>query len=199
MELGVDALAAASTPKISMSGSSRKGWKRPMALGHRQWPRQQIWQPSLAGGICASRCRSPPESRAPWPDRDAGLRCADAVEGVLDIGDPVAQRLVEGVLEVFGRRSQAPPRRQAASCEDMGFWRSSRPRPVDDAVRPSGRRPWRSPRHAAGAGLGDDARLPMRRAAAPGPALLILCAGVIQLFALEVDFAPPDARSGARQ
>ena len=118
---------------------------------------------------------------------------ADQVIGVLDIGDPVAQRLVHRVLQ----RGRARGHRlhlgaQQLHAEHVGLL------PLDvggahvDGAGQAEQRAHRGGGDAmlAGAGLGDDARL----AHAPGQQDLahavvrLVAAGVVQLVALEVDF-----------
>ena len=117
---------------------------------------------------------------------------ADAVVGVLDIGDPVAQRLVHRILQ---RRGAGGDRDHLGAeqlhAEDVGLLPLDVGRAHEDGAGQveqgaGGRR-----RHAvlAGAGLGDDAGL----AHAPGQQDLaehgvdLVGAGVVQLVALEID------------
>ena len=117
---------------------------------------------------------------------------ADAIERVLDIGDPVAQRLVERILE----RARARKRRhdfgaQQLHAEHIGLLPLDIDLAhIDDAFEPEARAGGRG-RDAmlAGAGLGDDARL----AHAPGKQDLahhivdLVRAGMVELVALEID------------
>ena len=120
-------------------------------------------------------------------------RRADAVERVGDIGHPVAQRLVHGVLQRARARLHRHDRRaKHLHAEHIGLLTFDVDRAhVDDAFksvfRAGGRR-----RHAmlAGARFGDDALL----AHAAGEQNLakhivdLVRAGVVELVALEIDF-----------
>ena len=130
---------------------------------------------------------------------------ADQVIGVLDIGDPVAQRLVHRVLQRGRARGhRLHLRAQQLHAEHVGLL------PLDvggahvDGARQAEQRAHRRGRHAvlAGAGLGDDACL----AHALGQQDLahavvgLVAAGVVQLVALEVDFRAAEVpRSAARR
>jgi hypothetical protein len=107
---------------------------------------------------------------------------ADAIEGVADIGDPVAQRIVHRVLQraaPAGDRDHLGP--QQLHPEHVGFLPFDIVRAhIDDAFQPELGAD-RGGGHAvlAGAGFGDDPVLPMRRASRIWPStLLILCAPV---------------------
>ena len=133
---------------------------------------------------------------------------ADAIEGVVHVGDPIAQRLVHRVLQ----RARAGLHRHHLGAkhfhaEDVGLLPRDVDRAhIDDAVEPEARAQRRG-RHAmlAGAGLGDDAFL----AHAPRQQDLaehivdFVRAGVIELLTLEIDLraasANRDARSDARR
>ena len=117
---------------------------------------------------------------------------ADAVEGVGDVGDPVAQRLVHGVLE--GPRAGLHRHDLGAEhlhAEHVRLLPLDVDRAhIDDAVEPeAGAERRGGDAVLAGAGLGDDALL----AHAPGEQDLaehvvhLVGAGVVQLVALEVD------------
>ena len=126
-------------------------------------------------------------------------RRTDDVERVVDIGDPVAQRLVHRVLQgARAGRDAAHFRAQQAHAEDIGLL------PlhvhfahIDDARQAEARRHCGGG-HAmlAGAGLGDDAGL----AHAAGQQDLaqaivdLVRAGVIEVFALEIDFRAAQMR-----
>jgi hypothetical protein len=118
---------------------------------------------------------------------------ADDVEGVVDVGDPVAQRLVHGVLE----RLRAADDRvhfgaEQLHAEDVGLLPLDVLGAHEDGAGQAEARGDRGRGDAvlAGAGLGDDPRL----AHADGEQDLadavvdLVCAGVVELFALEVDF-----------
>ena len=130
---------------------------------------------------------------------------ADAIERVLDIGDPITQRFVHRVFQ----RARAGLHRhdfraEHVHAEDIGFL----PLDIDgahiddafEAEARTGRR--RRNAMLTGAGFGDDARL----AHAPREQDLaehivdLVRAGVVQLFALEIDFRRRrDVRSAARR
>lgn len=120
---------------------------------------------------------------------------ADQVEGAVDVGHPIAQRLVHGVLQgtgAGGHRDHLGA--QQLHAEDVGLL------PVDvggahvDHALQAEARGDGGGGHAvhAGAGLGDDAFL----AHAPGQEDLadavvdLVRAGMVQLLALEVDLRP---------
>ena len=117
---------------------------------------------------------------------------ADAVEGILDIGDPVAQRLVQGVLEGARAGADGPHLgAQQLHAEDIGLLPLDVDLAhIDDALQAEAGAGGGG-RHAmlAGAGLGDDAGL----AHPPGEQDLahdivdLVCAGVVELVALEID------------
>ena len=128
--------------------------------------------------------------------RRIGMRAggrADAVERVVDIGDPVAQRLVHRVLQRARARLHGHDfRAEQVHAEDVGLLPLDIDRAhVDDAFEAEARAGGGG-RDAmlAGAGLGDDARL----AHAAGEQDLaehvvdLVRAGVVQLLALEIDF-----------
>ena len=117
---------------------------------------------------------------------------ADDVEGVVDIGDPVAQRLVHRILQ--GARAGLDRHHlgaQQAHAEDIGLL----PLHVDLAhIDGAGQAEARGDRGGgdamlAGAGLGDDAGL----AHAPGQQDLahaivdLVRAGVVEVLALQID------------
>ena len=119
-------------------------------------------------------------------------RRADEVVGVLDMGDPVAQRLVHRVLERSRAGSHRPHLRpQQIHAEDIGLLPLDVGRAhIDDA----GQVEQRADRGGgdavlAGAGLGDDAPL----AHAPGKQNLpdgvvdLVRAGVVEVLALQID------------
>ena len=117
---------------------------------------------------------------------------ADAVEGVGDIGHPVAQRLVHRVLErARARLDRAHLGAQHLHAEDVRLLPLDVDRAhVDDAVEAEARAGGRGGDAVlAGAGLGDDALL----AHAPGEQDLaehvvdLVRAGVVELVALEID------------
>ena len=145
---------AASTPKISTSGSSRKGWNSPMALEPppMQATSESGSRPSAAMHLLA-RLGADDRLEVAHHGR-IGMRAgggADAIERVVDVGDPVAQRLVHGVLEGLGAGlHRARPRRPASSCGTR--WASAarrRPRPCRRRrAGRSARRRWRSRRRA---------------------------------------------------
>ena len=156
----------------------------------------------------ASRVSSP---MTHWKSRTIvgiGVRAgggADAIEGVVDVGDPVAQRLVHRVLE--GPRAGLHRPHLGAEhlhAEHVRLLPLDVDRAhVDDAVEAEARAGGGG-RDAvlAGARLGDDALL----AHAPGEQDLaehvvdLVRAGVVELVALEVDLrAAEAARSGARR
>ena len=128
--------------------------------------------------------------------RRIGMRArrrADAIERVLDIGDPVAQRLVHRVLQ----RARAGLHRhhfraEHVHAEDIRLLPLDIDRAhIDDAFEAEARAGGgRRDAMLAGAGLGDDARL----AHAPREQDLaehivdLVRAGVVQLLALEIDF-----------
>ena len=127
--------------------------------------------------------------------RGIGMRArrrADDVERVVDIGDPVAQRLVHRVLQRARARADGPHfRAQQMHAEDVGLLPLDiHFAHIDDARKTEARR-HRGGGDAmlAGAGLGDDAGL----AHAPGEQDLaeaivdLVRAGVIEVFALEID------------
>ncbi len=118
---------------------------------------------------------------------------ADAIEGVLDIGDPIAQRLVERILQ----RARAGKGRdhfgaQQLHAKHIGLLPLDIDLAhVDNAFQAKARAGGgRGDAMLAGAGFGDDALL----AHAPGEQDLahdivdLVRAGVIELVALEIDF-----------
>ena len=137
--------------------------------------------------------------------RRIGMRAgdrADAVEGVLDVGHPVAERLVHGVLE--GLRAGLHRHHLGAEhlhAEDVRLLPLDVDGAhVDDAVEAEARAQRRG-RDAvlAGAGLGDD---PLLAHAAGEQDLAehvvhLVRAGVVQLVALEVDLGAAGRRAAA--
>ena len=118
---------------------------------------------------------------------------ADAIERILDVGHPVAQRLVHRVLERL--RSGLDGHHLGAEhihAKDVRLLPLDVDRAhIDDAFQPEARaqRRGRHPVHA-GAGLGDDALLahaPRHQDLAEHVVDLVR-AGVIELLALEIDF-----------
>ena len=135
----------------------------------------------------------------------AGRR-ADAVEGVVDIRDPVAQRLVHRVLQRARRRRCTGMHLGAEQlhAEHVGLLPLDVGRAHEDDAGQAEARADGGGGDAmlAGAGLGDDARL----AHAPAPAgsgravVDLVRAGVVQLVALEIDLgAVARARLFARR
>src|SRR5262249_2695117 len=128
---------------------------------------------------------------------------ADAVEGVGDVGDPVAQRLVHGVLERlrprFHRTHLGAQRLHAQHVRLLPL--DVDHAHIDDAFeaefRAHGR--GRNPVHA-GAGFGDDARLAhaAREQDLAEHVVHLVRAGVIEVLALEIDFRPTHAALGGR-
>jgi hypothetical protein len=123
-------------------------------------------------------------------------RRADQIIGVLDIGDPVAHRLVHGVLErraARGHRHHLRP--QQLHAEDVGRLPLDVGRAhVDDAFQAEAGADRRR-RHAvlAGPGLGDDPRLahPHGQQDLAHAVVDLVRARVIQLVALEPDVGRP--------
>ena len=117
---------------------------------------------------------------------------ADAVERILDIGDPVAQRLVQRILQrARARQCRHHFGAQELHAEHIGLLPLDIDLAhIDDAFEAEARAGGGGgDAMLAGAGLGDDARL----AHAPGQQDLahhivdLVRAGVIELVALEVD------------
>ena len=201
---------AASTP-IDPHARGRRGTG---GTGRSRWSRRRRRRPARrAGGppapsICARASRADHRLEVAH-HRRIGMRAgdgADEVVGVVDVGDPVAQRLVHRVLE-RARAGARPGRTSAPSSfmrKTLGCCRStSTLAHVDDASQAEARADGGGGDAVlAGAGLGDDARL----AHAPGEQDLadavvdLVRAGVVELVALEVDLARRrDARSAARR
>ena len=132
-------------------------------------------------------------------------RRADDVVGVAHVGDPVAQRLVHGVLERLRAGGDGVDLgAEQLHAEHVGLLALDVDRAHEDLARQVELGAHGGHRHAvlAGAGLGDDAGL----AHALGEQDLaqavvdLVAAGVVELVALEVDLgAAADARSGARR
>ena len=145
---------AASTPKSLTVLSGTKAWNRPMAFEPPPTQAtQRVGQPPL--GLLDLRARLAADHRLQLAhERRVRVRAgdrADDVVGGADVGDPVAQRLVHGVLErrgpVLDRRG---PWRRAASCARRsapGARRPRRPCRPRTAGRRA-RRPWRWRRRA---------------------------------------------------
>ena len=117
---------------------------------------------------------------------------ADQIIGVLDIGHPVAQRLVHGVLQRAVAGGDRPHLgAEQLHAEDVGLLPLDvGGAHIDDAGKAEARRDrGRGDAMLAGAGLGDDARL----AHALGQQDLaeavvdLVRAGVVQILALEID------------
>ena len=128
---------------------------------------------------------------------------ADQIIGVAHVGDPVAQRLVHGVLErLRAGRDGVDLGAQQLHAEHVGLLPLHVHRAHVDLARQPEARAHGGRRHAvlAGAGLGDDAGL----AHAPGEQDLaqavvdLVAAGVVQLVALEVDLGAAPAAAGRR-
>jgi hypothetical protein len=128
---------------------------------------------------------------------------ADAVEGVLDVGHPVAERLVHGVLEGL----RAGLHRHHLGAEHV-HPKDVRLLPldvdgahVDDAVEAEARAERRG-RDAvlAGAGLGDDPPLahPAGEQNLAQNVVHLVGAGVVELVALEVDLGAAGEARGRR-
>ena len=120
---------------------------------------------------------------------------ADDVVRVRTDGHPVAHRLVDGVAErPRTARHGAHLGAQRPHDEDVELLPADVfLAHVDDAGQPEeGAGGGGGDAVLAGAGLGDDARfLPIRSVSSAWPmVLLILCAGVVEVFALEVDVRP---------
>jgi hypothetical protein len=160
----------------------------------------------IISGICTRH--SSPITR--WKSRTIvgyGMRAgdgADDVEGVLDVRDPVAQRLVERVLQ----RLRAALHRHHRGAEQVHAVDVRRlplhvlRAHVDDALEAvAGADRRRRDAVLAGAGLGDDRGL----AHAPGEHRLadgvvdLVRAGVVEVLALEVDLRPADLAREARR
>ena len=126
----------------------------------------------------------------------AGHR-ADDVEGVLDVGDPVAHRLVERVLQRLRSRLHRHDRgaQQFHPVDVLRLPLDVFGAHVDHALEAvAGGRRWRGHPVLAGAGLGDHARLahpPREQRLADGVVDLVR-AGVVQVLALEVDLRAAD-------
>ena len=124
---------------------------------------------------------------------------ADAIEGVGDVGHPVAQRLVHRVLQRARARLHRPHLgAEQLHAEDVGLLPLDVDRAhVDDAFQAeAGAGGGGGDAVLAGAGLGDDARL----AHAPGEQDLaehvvdLVRAGVVELLALEIDLRAAEMR-----
>ena len=118
---------------------------------------------------------------------------ADAIERVLDIRDPVAQRLVHRVLERLGAGLHRTHfRAQHLHAEHIRLLPLDIDRAHVDDARQAEARAQRRGRNAmhAGAGLGDDARLAhaARQHDLAEHVVHLVRAGVIELLALEIDF-----------
>jgi hypothetical protein len=144
-------------------------------------------------------------SRVSWPITDwkvahqhrIGMRAgsrADQVIGVIDIRDPVAQRLVHRVLQ----RAVAGGHRVTFGAEKLHAEHVRRlplhigGTHIDFAFSRSGRNRGRGHAMLAGAGFGDDARLAhaFGKQDLPEAIVDLVAAGVIELVALEVDLCP---------
>ena len=186
---------AGSQPIRRTPASGRKAWKRPMAL------EPPPTQATAASGSRPARSRiwrraSTPMTR--WKSRTMrreGVRAGDGAEQVVravDVGDPVAERLVDGVLQGAAAGLHG---------DDLG---AEHPHPGDverlalgvdlahvDGAFEAEQRAGGGGGDAvlAGAGLGDDAGL----AHAPGEQGLaqhvvdLVRAGVVEVLALEED------------
>ena len=136
----------------------------------------------------------------------AGRR-ADAVEGVVDVGDPVAQRLVHGVLERLGAGLHRPHLgAEQLHAEHVRLLPLDVDRAhVDDAFQAEARASGGGGDAVlAGAGLGDDARLAhaARQQDLAEHVVDLVRAGVVELVALEVDLGaarPPVAADTSRR
>ena len=127
---------------------------------------------------------------------------ADHVEGVIDVGDPVTQRLVQRVLQ----RLRAGLHRHDARTEQLHAIDVRRlalhvlGAHVDHAFEPESRGDGRG-RDAvlAGAGLGDDARLAkaLREQGLADGVVDLVRAGVVEVLALEVDLRAADLAAQA--
>ena len=122
----------------------------------------------------------------------AGHR-ADAIEGVVHVGDPVAQRFVHRVLQGARSRMHRDHRRaQHLHADDVGLLPVDVDRAhIDDAFKPEPRAQGRGGDPVlAGAGFGDDALLahPPRHHDLAEHVVDLVRAGVVELLALEVDF-----------
>src|SRR5499427_1167287 len=135
-----------------------------------------------------------------WIGVRAGDR-ANAVEGVGDVGDPVPQRLVHGVLERlrprFHRAHLGAQRLHAQHVRLLPL--DVDHAHIDDAFEAELRAHGcgRNPVHA-GAGFGDDARLAhaAREQDLAEHVVDLVRAGVIEVLALEIDFRPAPAATG---
>ena len=120
-------------------------------------------------------------------------RRADAIEGVGDIGDPVAQRLIHGVLQrLCARLDRHDLGAEQLHAEDVRLLPLDIDGAhIDDAIEPEPRAGGRG-RNAmlARPGLGDDARLAhaAREQDLAQHIVDLVRAGVVQLLALEVNF-----------
>ena len=119
---------------------------------------------------------------------------ADDIEGVGDVGHPVAHRLVEGVLEGLGARfdrHHLGPE-QLHPIDVGGLSADVLRTHVDDALHAVARSHGGG-RDAVltGAGLGDDAGLahPSREHRLADAVIHLVSAGVIEVFALQVDLS----------
>ncbi len=186
---------AASTPISRTEGSSRNGWNSPIAFDP---PPMQATAASgsrpSASCNCALRLLADHRLEVAHHHR-IRMRAgdgADQVVGVLDVGDPVAHRLVHRVLQRAGaRRHRLHLGAEQLHAEHVGLLPLHVGRAHVDGAGQAEQRAHRGGGDAvlAGAGLGDDAGL----AHAPGQQDLahavvgLVAAGVVQLVALEVD------------
>src|SRR5690606_15965306 len=119
-------------------------------------------------------------------------RGADDVIGVLDIGHPVSERLVHGVLERAGARGhRVDLGAQPLHADHVGLLALDIGCAHEDLARYSVARADRRHRYAvlAGARLGDDAGLAhtLRQKDLAQAVVDLMAAGVVELVALEVD------------
>ena len=126
-------------------------------------------------------------------------RRADAIEGVADVGDPVAQSLVHRVLQrPRARLHGADLGAQHLHAEHVRLLPLDVDRAhVDDAGQAEARAGGRGGDAVlAGARLGDDARLahPPREQDLAHHVVDLVRAGVIELVALEIDFCAAEMR-----
>ena len=196
---GLDAVAAGlEAEQRAPSGSSRNRWKMPIALDP---PPTQAATASGSAPVSSRHCcprlvaDDPLEVAHHHRER---VRAGDRAEQVvrrLDVGDPVAHRLVDRVLERAGAGRDR---------DDLG---AEQPHPgdverlapgvllahVDDAVEAEQRRGGGG-RDAvlAGAGLGDDPGLahPLGQQRLAEHVVDLVRAGVVEVLALEQDARP---------
>ena len=192
---------------ICTLGSSRKGWNRPIAFEPPPIAGdQRVGQAALGGLHLLARLVADHRLEVAH-QRGIGVRArggADDVEGVVDVGDPVAQRLVHRVLQRARARGDGHHLgAEQLHAEDVGLL------PLDVGLAHVDRAGQAEARGdggggdavLAGAGLGDDARL----AHAAGEQDLadavvdLVRAGVVELVALEIDLgARPSRCASAR-